>query len=77
MTVRMANALCVSIDLLVLESLHHPEIIHLHDVEKQLKQFPVSTKHAVCAMIRDLIKLVEKLPGSQSADNYSAYDSHI
>lgn len=77
MTVRIANALCVSIDLLVLESLQHPEIAHLHDIEKQLKQFPASTKHAVCTMIRDLINLVGKFPGSQSADNYSAYDFHI
>ena len=62
MTVKIANALCISMDFLVLESLQYPELVYLNDIERQLKKFPLSSKHIICNMIHDLIRLMEKAP---------------
>ena len=60
MTVNIANALGVSVDQLLLESLNHPEIVYLNDLEARMQKFPAPLKKIACESLDDLMQLLER-----------------
>jgi len=61
MAVNIANALHITVDQLVLDSLDCSEVVFLRDIEKRIQELPVSTKLIACEMLRDLIEMIEKV----------------
>lgn len=61
MTVRIANALRVSVDQLLLESLTHPETVYLNDLEERLQRFPAPLKVIAGESLDDLMQLLERI----------------
>lgn len=61
MVVNIANALYVTVDQLLLDSLECPERVFLRDIEKRVQQLPVATKLVACDMLQDLVEVIEKV----------------
>lgn len=61
MTVNIANALRVSVDQLLLESLEHPETVYLNDLEERLQRFPAPLKIIAGESLDDLMQLLEQI----------------
>lgn len=68
MTVNIANALSVSVDQLLLESLHHTEIVYLRDLETRLRKFPAPLKNIACESLDDLMQLLEQTLHREAKD---------
>ena len=63
MVVGIANALHVTVDQLLLDSLDCPEIVFLRDIEKRIQELPVAAKMIACEMLQDLMEIIEKVKG--------------
>ena len=63
MVVGIANALHVTVDQLLLDSLDCPEIVFLRDIEKRIHELPVAAKMIACEMLQDLMEIIEKVKG--------------
>lgn len=63
MVVGIANALHVTVDQLLLDSLDCPEIVFLWDIEKRIQELPVAAKMIACEMLQDLMEIIEKVKG--------------
>lgn len=61
--VNIANALGVTVDQLLLDSLDCPEIVFLRDIEKRVQDLPVAAKLIACEMLQDLMEIIEKVRG--------------
>ena len=61
MVVNIANALHVTVDQLILDSLDCTEVVFLRDMEKRIQELPVSTKLIACEMLQDLLEIIEKV----------------
>ena len=60
MIVRIANALSVSVDQLLIESMDWPETIYLRDIESRLRKFPAPLKEVACELLDDFMHLLER-----------------
>lgn len=60
MTVNIANALSVSVDQLLIESMDWPETIYLRDIESRLRKFPAPLKEVACELLDDFMHLLER-----------------
>lgn len=63
MIVNIANALGVTVDQLLLDSLDCPEIVFLRNIEKRVQDLPVAAKLIACEMLQDLMEIIEKVRG--------------
>ncbi|MFR9200096.1 MAG: helix-turn-helix domain-containing protein [Candidatus Gastranaerophilaceae bacterium] len=61
--VNIANALGVTVDQLLMDSLDCPEIVFLRDIEKRVQDLPVAAKLIACEMLQDLMEIIEKVRG--------------
>ena len=61
MVVRIANALHVTVDQLLLDYTEYPELVYLRDAERRLQGFSTQAKVLACEMIENLIGLIERL----------------
>ena len=58
--VNIANALSVSVDQLLIESMDWPETIYLRDIESRLRKFPAPLKEVACELLDDFMHLLER-----------------
>ena len=61
MVVRIANALHVTVDQLLLDYTEYPELVYLRDAEKRVQGFSTQGKVLACEMIDGLLGLIEGL----------------
>lgn len=57
---KLVNALQTTPDQLLLDSVEHPELVYLHDIEKRLHGLSVSQRILFCEAMNDIMTLVEK-----------------
>lgn len=61
MVVKIANALRVTPDQLLLDSSDVTETIYMKEIEDRLKKLPTATKIIACDAIADLLDIIERL----------------
>lgn len=61
MVVKIANALQVTPDQLLLDSVDIPELVYLREMEERLRRFPTKTKIIACEALSDLLEIIEQL----------------
>lgn len=61
MLVRIANALDVTPDMLLIDSLAAPELVFLREMEKRIDKYPLETKIIACDAIDGILKIIEQL----------------
>ena len=61
MVVKIANALHVTPDQLLLDSIEIPELVYLKEMEKRLHRLPTKTKIMACEALSDLLEIIEQL----------------
>ena len=61
MVVKIANALQVTPDQLLLDSVDIPELVYLRKMEERLRRFPTKTKIIACEALSDLLEIIEQL----------------
>ena len=61
MLVRIANALDVTPDMLLVDSLKKPELVYLREIEKRVEAYPIATKIIACDAIDGILKIIEQL----------------
>lgn len=61
MVVRIANALHISVDQLLLDYTEYPEPVYLRNAERRVQGFSTAGKVLACEMIDDLLGLIERL----------------
>lgn len=61
MLVRIANALDVTPDMLLIDSLTAPELVFLREMEKRIDKYPLETKIIACDAIDGILKIIEQL----------------
>lgn len=59
--VRIANALDVTPDMLLIDSLKAPELVILREIEKRIDSYPIATKMVACDAIDGILKIIEQL----------------
>ncbi len=60
MTVKIANALNVTIDRLINKDYKHPEYIYLKDVSDRIKDYSVAQRILICEQIENLVEAMEQ-----------------
>lgn len=58
---RIANALEISVDVLVKDDLEHQELIYMRDIEERIKKLPTSAKIGACESISNLLEIFEQV----------------
>lgn len=59
--VKIANALHVTPDQLLLDSVEIPELVYLKEMEQRLRRLPTKTKIMACEALSDLLDIIEQL----------------
>ena len=59
MVVKIANALQVTPDQLLLDSVDIPELVYLREMEERLRRFPTKPKIIACEALSDLLEIIE------------------
>ena len=60
MVVKIANALHVTVDQLLLDYTEYPELVYLREAERRLQGFSTQEKVLACEMISDLLEIIER-----------------
>lgn len=60
MTVRIANALDVTVDQLLSTSYKKPEIIYLHELALRIEKYPMEQKIRACEALKSYLDSLEK-----------------
>lgn len=61
MVVKIANALQVTPDQLLLDSSEVPELVYFREMEQRLCKFPTKTKIMACEALSSLLDIIEQL----------------
>jgi len=61
MVVNIANALRVTVDQLLTDSIEHAELIYLRDMEERIKKLPTATKILACDELSNLLLIIERV----------------
>lgn len=56
----LVNALQITPNQLLIDSIQCPELVYLHDVEKRLQRLTVAQRILFCEAMNDILMLVEK-----------------
>lgn len=59
--VRIANALNVTPDMLLIDSLEAPQLVYLREMEQRIEKYPIATKIIACDAIDGILKIIEQL----------------
>ena len=59
MTVQIANALGVTVDMLINESYDRPELLHLQELEARISKYPKSKRNAVSKSLIVFLNVIE------------------
>lgn len=59
-TTKIANALGVSVDQLIIADSKYPELIYLREISEKLQSYPLSTRILACEMIRDMLEVLDR-----------------
>ena len=59
-TTKIANALEVSVDQLIIADSKYPELIYLREISEKLQSYPLSTRILACEMIRDMLEVLDR-----------------
>lgn len=60
MTVNIANALHTTVDQLLIDSLDHPEIVYMRDMEQRIRSMSMPVKLLTCEILQDVMEIIEK-----------------
>lgn len=58
---RIVDALEITPNHLLLDSMQSPELVYLLDLEKTIRNYPTPAKITACDAMRDILKLIEQL----------------
>ena len=61
MTVKIANALHVTVDQLITESYVNPEKVYLKEISERLEDYPVAKRILACESLISFLDLIERL----------------
>lgn len=56
----LVNALRITPNQLLIDSVEYPELAYLHDIEKRLQDLSVAQRILFCEAMNDIMELVEK-----------------
>jgi len=59
--IRIANALDVTVDQLLYESIDNKEMVYLRDIERRISRLPIGARIATCEAMDNLITIVEEV----------------
>ena len=66
--IRIANALDVTVDQLLYESIDNKEMVYLRDIERRIARLPIGVRITTCEAMENLIDIVEEV---RSGPDYS------
>jgi len=58
--IRIANALDVTVDQLLYESIENKEMIYLRDLERRVEKLPIGTRITACEALTNLLDIIER-----------------
>lgn len=61
LTVKIANALNVTVDQLLIDSIDNTELIFLREMESRINKLPTSTKIIACEELSNLLLIIERI----------------